>query len=334
MARMVEERLPHGVALHYTDSRLGNYSIVPVGTRHNPVKGTLMQLGLFGLKSGDRFIPEVYLRASVADRRALLAGLMDTDGTSSNRNQFSTTSGRLRDGFVELCRSLGGVPRWTEAAGYYKVDGIRRECSRWFHMSPCVPFNPFWLSRKAEGWHRPKQRQNRAITAIEMDEPAELQCISVAHSSGLFVIDDYIITHNSASKAPTTTELALDIQFTAYVWAVSQKEFWVGAKDNPDFPGIENGEWLWETVGRDMAKRAIWFGLWNGKELDAGPRTDDDFSRLYRLCDEIVRATEYEVFVPKIGPACETCDYVEPCAMEIPVAVRALRDEDDDERWI
>jgi hypothetical protein len=144
----------------------------------------------------------------------------------------------------------------------------------------------------------------------------------------------HVVDFKTASRSPTTTELALDIQFTTYVWAVSQKEFWVGAKGNPDFPGIENGEWLWETIGRDMPKRAIWFGLWNGKELDAGPRTDDDFSRLYRLCDEIVRATEYEVFVPKIGPACETCDYVEPCAMEIPVAVRALRDEDDDERWI
>jgi hypothetical protein len=146
----------------------------------------------------------------------------------------------------------------------------------------------------------------------------------------LLTVTDY----KTASKAPTTTELALDIQFTTYIWAVSQREFWVGAKDNPEFPGVENGEWLWETIGRDMPKRAIWYGLWNGKELDAGPRTDDDFGRLYRLCDEIVRATEHEVFVPKIGPACELCDYVEPCSMEIPVAVRALRDEDDDERWI
>jgi hypothetical protein len=146
----------------------------------------------------------------------------------------------------------------------------------------------------------------------------------------LLTVTDY----KTASKAPTITELALDIQFTTYIWAVSQREFWVGVKDNPDFPGIENGEWIWETIGRDMPKRAIWFGLWTGKEHDAGPRTDEDFQRLYRLCDEIQRATELEVFVPKIGPACELCDYVEPCAMEIPVAVKALKDEDDDERWI
>lgn len=143
-----------------------------------------------------------------------------------------------------------------------------------------------------------------------------------------------VVDYKSASKPPTTTELALDIQMTVYIWAVSQREFWTGAKDNPDFPGVENGEWLWETIGRDMPKRAIWFGLWNGKELDAGPRTDDDFGRLYRLCDEVERASTHEVFVPKIGAPCELCDYVEPCAMEIPVSVRALADDDDDERWV
>jgi len=143
-----------------------------------------------------------------------------------------------------------------------------------------------------------------------------------------------VVDYKSASRAPTKFELVLDIQFTVYVWAVSQREFWVGAKDNPDFPGIENGEWLWETIGRDLPKRAIWSGLWNGKELDAGPRTDDDFNRLYRLCDEIVRATEHEVFVPKIGEQCGICDYVEPCAMEIPVALRERTEDDDEERWI
>lgn len=146
----------------------------------------------------------------------------------------------------------------------------------------------------------------------------------------LLTVTDY----KTASRNPTVSEIALDVQMTVYVYAVSQHEFWVGAKNNPDFPGIENGEWLWETIGRDMPKRAVWFGLWNGKELDAGPRTDVDFGRLYRLCDEIERAVEADVYVPKIGSQCEICAYAEPCSMEIPVAVRALRDDNDDERWI
>ena len=143
-----------------------------------------------------------------------------------------------------------------------------------------------------------------------------------------------VVDYKTAAKPPSAAELALDPQMTVYLYAISQREFWVGAKNNPDFPGLENGEWLWETIGRDMPKRAIWFGLWNGKEHDAGPRTETDFGRLYRVCEQIERAIEHEIFVPKIGTHCQVCDFAEPCAMEIPVAIRNLEDEDDDERWI
>lgn len=146
----------------------------------------------------------------------------------------------------------------------------------------------------------------------------------------LITVHDY----KTAAKAPSASQLALDVQMTVYIWAVSQREFWVGVKDNDAFPGIENGEWIWETRGRDLPKRAIWSALWTGKELDAGPRTDVDFGRLYRLCDEIERAIAAEVFVPKIATHCDVCDFAEPCSMEIPVSVRALKDEDDPDRWI
>lgn len=140
--------------------------------------------------------------------------------------------------------------------------------------------------------------------------------------------------YKTAARQPTTSELALDVQLTVYIYAISQKEFWTGFPGNPDFPGLENGEWLWETIGRDMPKRAIWFSLWNGKELDAGPRTDDDFGRLYRLCEQIDRAVQADVYVPKIGEHCSICDYAEPCSMEIPVAISNLTDDDDPDRWI
>jgi hypothetical protein len=148
--------------------------------------------------------------------------------------------------------------------------------------------------------------------------------------SELVTITDY----KTASKAPTSSELALDPQMTVYIYAASQREFWTGAKGNPDFVGVENGEWLWETIGRDAPKRAIWSALWTGRELDAGPRTDVDFGRLYRVCEQIDRAVQAEVYVPKIGSHCGICDYAEPCSMEIPVAVRALNDDDDPDRWI
>ena len=58
----------------------------------------------------DKHIPASYLRASEADRRDLLAGLLDTDGTvvkGLSSVQFAVTSRRLADDVHELIVSLG-----------------------------------------------------------------------------------------------------------------------------------------------------------------------------------------------------------------------------------
>ncbi|MFN8034304.1 MAG: DnaB-like helicase N-terminal domain-containing protein, partial [Mycobacterium sp.] len=56
-----------------------------------------------------KHIPPGHLRSSEAQRRALLAGLLDTDGTVTNGGaiQFSVTSKRLADDVFELIVSLG-----------------------------------------------------------------------------------------------------------------------------------------------------------------------------------------------------------------------------------
>ncbi|MGB9377678.1 MAG: DnaB-like helicase N-terminal domain-containing protein, partial [Mycobacteriales bacterium] len=57
----------------------------------------------------DKHIPAAYLRRSEVQRRALLAGLLDTAGTvtSSGALQFATRSRRLAEGVRELVTSLG-----------------------------------------------------------------------------------------------------------------------------------------------------------------------------------------------------------------------------------
>jgi hypothetical protein len=142
-----------------------------------------------------------------------------------------------------------------------------------------------------------------------------------------------IVDHKSASKAPSTAELALDLQFTAYAYASYQKEFWVGA-DDPAFPGLPNGEWLWNTIGSMMERRCIWSHLMNGRQIDAGPRVTTDFQRMYRLCDEIEKSLKLGVAVPTIGESCNFCDYVEACQLEIPVSIGGLTDKNDDTRWV
>ena len=69
------------------------------------VEAQLSSLGVLR----DKHIPTTYLRASERQRRDLLAGLLDTDGTVSRSGsvQISVTSLRLAEGIRELVLSLG-----------------------------------------------------------------------------------------------------------------------------------------------------------------------------------------------------------------------------------
>lgn len=126
-----------------------------------------------------------------------------------------------------------------------------------------------------------------------------------------------IVDYKTSSYKPNKAELALDVQFTVYDYASRQPAFWTGWPGNPDFPGLPNGQWQYETM-RSLPRRAIWYHLFGPKEIDAGPRDQADYDRLYRVCLEIARADELKVFVPKIGDACHFCDYKEPCGISIP----------------
>lgn len=73
---------------------------------------TLMSLherlkGLGVIKN--KHIPDLYLHAGLEQRRALLQGLMDSDGhiDKTGRAGFTNTNPRIIDGFVSLTRSLG-----------------------------------------------------------------------------------------------------------------------------------------------------------------------------------------------------------------------------------
>lgn len=126
-----------------------------------------------------------------------------------------------------------------------------------------------------------------------------------------------ICDYKTNARRPGLAQLALDIQFTTYCYASLQREFWLG--NGPEFPGVTNGEWWWETL-QDVARRAIWVQLYDsGKEIDAGPRDDHDFGRLYTLCNQIEQAIQADVFVPSIGEACTFCDFANgPCPTRVP----------------
>jgi hypothetical protein len=118
------------------------------------------------------------------------------------------------------------------------------------------------------------------------------------------------------ARQPTRIELALNLQFSVYLYAVQQKEFWLGYKD---VPGVVGGEQWWPRVPK-MSIKGIWYQLMTNKELPVGNRDEDDFNRMYRLATQIQKADDAGIYLPKIGEACLWCDFTKQCGITIPSA--------------
>lgn len=137
-----------------------------------------------------------------------------------------------------------------------------------------------------------------------------------------------VVDYKTNARKPSMAELAINIQFTCYIYASLHWSFWEGVEGDPKFPGIPNGAWYFETL-KDVPRRGIWHGLWTGSEHDVGARGDEDFERLHRVLDEIAKATDRDVYVPNIsGDSCGLCDYVEPCGLAIP-SLQELAEQED-----
>jgi CRISPR/Cas system-associated exonuclease Cas4 (RecB family) len=129
-----------------------------------------------------------------------------------------------------------------------------------------------------------------------------------------------LIDFKSHSKKPNLFTLKMDIQFTSYVLASLQPEFWMGHDSDRDkYAGFENGEELYYQY-RNTERHPIWYHLLDNKEIAAGHRDDNDFMRLYRLITEIEKAVNNDVYVPSISAdSCTWCPYTDICKVMIPV---------------
>lgn len=168
----------------------------------------LKEIGIWGKKSDTKFIPEDYKYGSIVQRKDLLAGLMDTDGTidkDDGSTEYDTTSKQLADDVVWLVRSLGGKA-WIQEGikkGWYPKDGKRVYCKDCYKVRISVGFNPFKLTRKAIKWHVPTQDRYlmRTIKSIEKIGNKEAMCIEVEHESHCYLTNDFIVTHNTTALA-------------------------------------------------------------------------------------------------------------------------------------
>jgi deoxycytidine triphosphate deaminase len=162
--------------------------------RNDSLSSRLRNLGLLG----DKRIPDEYLRASIRQRKALLEGLMDTDGYVDRfgRCDLTTVRERLAEQYSELIASLGFRPKLARKRAI--LDG--RDVGPKYEVQ-FVPDSPvFRLPRKlarqktAGRFHR-----FRSIAAVREVESVPVRCIEVSSPNGLFLITrSFIATHNSS----------------------------------------------------------------------------------------------------------------------------------------
>ena len=183
-----------------------------VGTKHIVID-YLKSYNLMGTKSDNKFIPDDYKYNTKEVRLEILQGLLDTDGYCSKKDgtlQFYTVSKQLSDDVKEMVQSLGGVARETTKIGKYKLhDGAVKECKVCNILTINLPEDiiPFKLQRKVDNMKiNKKYLPSRGIKSIEYSRTTAGQCISVEADDHLYVMDQYVVTHNTYQSIVSSLE--------------------------------------------------------------------------------------------------------------------------------
>jgi hypothetical protein len=180
------------------------------------IQPTLRGLGILNAKR----IPDIYLRASVAQRTELLKGLMDTDGhcTPKGYCEFTSVKEGLTNDVYELICSLGF--KAIIYTGRAMING--KDCGVKYRIVfyPTVPV--FHLkSKRARQKARFQRGQNRKIVLCSPIESVPVRCIQVDSPSHLYLASrSFVPTHNTTITNEIAAAFAL-----RYKWNVAFASF-------------------------------------------------------------------------------------------------------------
>ena len=240
-------------------------------------RGTLQgRLGAIGVLGGKR-IPADYLRASETQRRALLAGLLDTSATitASGSVQLSVTDPRLAADVTELIVSLG---YWCQTATN-RVGG-RIEATSTGSTGHTLDFATddvvFGLERKSilhkdrRAGRSSTRHGSRLIVDVRPVGSVAVRCVEVDNTNHMYLATRSMVpTHNST--------LGLDFMRSCSIKSHQSSVLF----------------------SLEMSKSEIVMRLLSAEakiklaDMRAGRMTDDDWTRLARRMSEISEAPLY-----------------------------------------
>ena len=192
-------RTEAGIAHHITAGRSASKLAASGKTIASMVRG----LGLMGLGSHEKFIPDAYRYNSEGIRWSVVRGIMDGDGYVDNLGQpcLEQTSPALAAHFAEVVESLGGsvITTIKQAGSYKDKSGNRVPCRRVYRQRVRHPDASmfFLLERKRSKCRKKRKTMGRRFRSIEYVRTDHAQCITLADPAGLYLTDRHVVTHNS-----------------------------------------------------------------------------------------------------------------------------------------
>jgi phage-related protein len=147
------------------------------------------ELGLIGTYSHTKFIPEIYKNGSVHQRMELLKGVLDSDGCASDGSlTISLSSKQFIEDLQEITWSIGGEAVMSSRPSHYVKDGEKIPGRTAYILRLTLP-NPKEARRK--------RTLGATITKVTKSKPQEVQCLVLDDKDHLYLMDNYVVTHNS-----------------------------------------------------------------------------------------------------------------------------------------
>jgi replicative DNA helicase len=198
------------------------------GSRHHrlgSLTGLLREAGVLG----DKHIPAPYLRAAETQRRALLAGLMDTDGTvtPTGNLQYCSTSRKLAEDVYELVVSLGYRCTMTTR----NVSGRTAATSTVYTLNFTTGDEVFRLERKRL-IHKERRRSlttarigSRFIVDVRPIPSVPVRCVQVDNDDHLYLAGRSMIpTHNSTASMDFARHAAIRAKSAAAIFSLEMSK--------------------------------------------------------------------------------------------------------------
>jgi replicative DNA helicase len=186
------------------------------------VQGILRSLGVLG----DKHIPAIYLRASEMQRRSLLAGLLDSDGTVTGGGavQFCSTSWQLAGDAHELIVSLG----YRCSISRKPVRGRSAASSTAYTLTFSTTDDVFRLERKRLAHKErkgPGRTGKRFITAVRPIPSVPVRCVAVDSLDHLYLAGRSMVpTHNSTMGLDIARHAAVKAGVSTVVFSLEMSK--------------------------------------------------------------------------------------------------------------